>query len=271
MRFVDWLQQAEKLLTDSGIGTARLDALVLAEDVIGIDRAMLIAEPDTEITPAQNKKLKNLLKRRSTHEPLAYIRGKNEFYGREFLITPDVLEPRPESETMIDELKKLPNLGAQPIIGDIGTGSGALGITAKLELPEAQVELIDIDAKALQIAKMNVDKFTLPVKVIKSNLLAQTTQKYDVLLCNLPYVPDDFKINTAASHEPRLAIFGGPDGLDLYRQLLDQIKIGSNRPLYLLFEALPLQHSNLETLAQSVGYTATKKNDFILVLKRTQK
>src|SRR5436305_280122 len=101
------LNHATKKLERAVVGTARLDALVLLEDVTGRDRAWLLAHPETEISASEVNKLKKLLNRRAQHEPLAYVRGKTEFYGREFLITPTVLEPRPESETMIDCLKEL--------------------------------------------------------------------------------------------------------------------------------------------------------------------
>lgn len=271
MKFKAWLQSAEALLREAGVGTARLDSLVLAEHVLNVDRAKLLAEPDFKIVAAKIRRLTNLLKRRVRHEPLAYILGQVEFYSRTFVVNEHVLVPRPESETMIDELKNLANLGTHPIIADIGTGSGALGITAKLELPEATVELIDIDAKALKVAQSNVDIFTPGVNVLRSDLLASTKQDYDVLLCNLPYVPDDFHINTAATHEPSLAIYGGADGLDCYRKLLNQISTGKHQPLYLLFESLPTQHTSLVSLAGLAGYESVTKHDFILVLKRTQK
>ena len=146
------------------------------------------------------------------------------------------------SQTMIKLLKKLPDLPLRPLIADIGTGSGALGITAQLELPKASVELLEIDPKALEVAKMNVDKFTLSIKLLRSDLLAQTEASHDVLLCNLPYIPDDYQINEAASQEPKIAIFGGPDGLDLYRKLFLQVKNRPFKPLYILTESLLPQH-----------------------------
>jgi release factor glutamine methyltransferase len=266
-----WLKESTKKLNEAEIPTPRLDALVLLEDVTEIGRAKLLAEPHTELTSEQLQRLDYLLSRRMVHEPISYIRCKKEFYGREFMITSAVLEPRPESETMIDELRSLVDLPNNVYIADVGTGSGALGITAQLELPEAHVDLIDIDAKALKVAKTNVDKFTLPISVLQSDLLDGSDESYDLLLCNLPYVPDDFRINTAATHEPKLAIYGGVDGLDLYRKLFEQIKTRPNKPLYLLFESLPTQHPFLKTLAQSNGYEVTKINDFILVLKRIHK
>lgn len=264
------LQEATKFLKTAGIGTARLDSLVLLEDVTGEDRSFLLANPDYEISHQKYEKFKNLLKKRAEHIPLAYIRGHTEFYGYNFVIKPNVLVPRPESETMIDELKIIPKTITQPKIADIGTGCGALGITAKLELNNAQVWLIDIDQKCLENAQTNVDLFTLPIKVVKGDLMAEFIQQVDVLLCNLPYVPDDFNINRAATHESKIAIYGGPDGLDLYRKLFIQLKNRSSRPLYILSEALPSQHAALKEIAYENNYQEIKKNDFIQVFMRTK-
>lgn len=265
MNIALWLKQAKGQLKN--IPTARLDALVLLEDCSGKDRAWLLAHPEFELSDMQGEKLEKLLARRAQHEPLAYLRGKTEFYGREFVVSAAVLEPRPESETMIDLLKKLPKLAAKPSIADVGTGSGALGITAALELPEATVELLEIDPAAIKIARANVDKLSTGILVLRSDLLAESSQDYDVLLCNLPYVPDDFAINTAATHEPRLAIFGGPDGLDLYRRLFTQIQNAQKQPLYILTEALPSQHDALEQIAKANGYKLHASDDFIQVFE----
>lgn len=262
-----WLRAANEKLTAADISTARLDALILLEDVAGRDRAWLLAHPEHEISSTELTKLTKLLKRRVTHEPLAYVRTKSEFYGREFIITSAVLEPRPESETMIDQLKKLPNLVAQAAIADVGAGSGALGITAKLELPEARVELLEIDPEALKIAQKNVDKYTSDVRVIRSDLLANSRQDNNVLLCNLPYVPDKHKVNRAALQEPKLAIFGGPDGLDVYRRLFEQLQKRSRRPLFILTESLPPPHGRLAEIAAAAGYRLTTTDDFIQVYK----
>lgn len=264
------LKDGSERLNEAGIGTARLDALVLLEDVTGIDRSRLIAEPGLELTVTQTRKLQNLLSHRAQHEPLAYVLGRTEFYGRIFVITPAVLEPRPESETMIDVLIKLVQkpalravVGSTLYLADVGTGSGALGITAKLELSAAQVELLEIDRQAVKVAQTNVDKFTLVINVVESDLLAKSGQINHILLCNLPYVPDDYKINLAASHEPKLAIFGGPDGLDVYRRLFKQVQALQTKPLYILTEALPPQHKTLRAIAKTAGYSLELTDDFI--------
>ncbi len=279
-----WLRSATSHLSTAGIATARLDALVLLEDCLGVDRALLLARPDQILETTQTAKLKKLLKRRAVHEPLAYIRGHSEFYGRNFVITPAVLEPRPETETMIDLLGELSATGELAFkppktvqneertlkIADIGTGSGAVGITAQVEFPKSQkvtVDLLELDPKALEIAKINVDKHTTGIRCLRSDLLAGSNQNYDVLLCNLPYVPDDYPVNEAVRYEPEIAVFGGPDGLDLYRKLFQQLKHRPQRPLFILCEALPAQHQALLDLAASCGYDLWRTEGLIQVFQ----
>jgi len=264
-----WLKAAQQKLAAANIATARLDALVLLEDETGKDRSWLLAHPEYELPTSVINALNNKVAQRVLHTPLAYIRGKTEFYGREFLVSPAVLEPRPESETMIDLLLHLPAVKAKNVhIADVGTGSGALGITTKLELPNATVDLLEIDMAAMEMAKKNVVNHAITVNVIESNLLASSPKSYDILLCNLPYVPDDFQINTAAMSEPRIAIFGGPDGLEIYRQLFVQIVDLQKKPLFVLSEALPPQHEALAGIAKSAGYKLQKTDDFIQVFER---
>ncbi len=262
-----FLLTATRQLTAAGIVTARLDTLVLMEDQLGRDRAYLLAHPEAIMTSDDKDVLSQQLQQRTQHIPVAYIRGKSEFYGREFVITPAVLQPRPESETMIEQLLEL-DLPAHSRIADVGAGSGALGITAQLELPTAQVELLEIDQGAIAVARMNVVNHTLSIAVVQSDLLKQSPQNYDVLLCNLPYVPDDFHINTAALHEPKLALFGGPDGLDLYRALFADMQNLQHKPLYILTESLPPQHVTLRLIAAAHGYHQQMSDDFIQVFTR---
>lgn len=267
MTIETWLKRAQADLETAGIGTARLDALVLLEDELNKSRTHLLAHPEINLTPEKVHVLNNLIARRAQNEPLAYLRGKSEFYGREFVVSPAVLEPRPESETMIELLLKLPK-PAHPSLADVGTGSGALGITAKLELPAARVDLLEIDDEAMIIAKRNVIKFATSINVIQSDLLAASANDYDILLCNLPYVPDEFHINEAAQHEPRIAIFGGKDGLDLYRELFLQLRNRKNKPLLILCESLPLQHEPLAATAKAAGFALQETNDFVQVFAR---
>jgi release factor glutamine methyltransferase len=242
---------------------------VIIEHVLGVDRAKVLAEPDTIITEEQKKLLDRAMKKRSNHLPVTYITHRKEFYGRNFFIDHHVLEPRPESETIIDLFRQLigsdERLAAKEGIqvADVGTGSGAIGITAKLECPNIDIDLLDIDEQALKVARKNVVLHTIKTNVVKADLLVDVKTNYDILLCNLPYVPDDFSINLAAGHEPKIAIFGGKDGLDIYRKLFKLVKDRQHKPLYILTESLPTSHIELEVVARSSGYTLSTTDDFI--------
>jgi release factor glutamine methyltransferase len=256
-----WLKRATERLQAAGIGTARLDCLVLLEDVTDKNRAHWLAHPETKLTDEQLKRLNLLLGRRARHQPLAYVRGKTEFYGRSFAVNKRVLEPRPESETMIELLKKVSNDNKS--IADIGTGSGALAITAKLELPDTQVSAVDIDPGCLKVARSNSKSLNAEITLLEGDLLMPLSKTPDIILANLPYVPDTYHINEAAMEEPRLAIFGGPDGLDLYRRMFEQIHALPSRPQFVLTESLPFQHHSLATIARAHGYIQDQKDDFI--------
>lgn len=281
-------------LAEAGIPSARLDCLILMEDATGQSRAWLLAHPEFVIEPALRRRIDQQIARRATHEPLAYIRGKTEFYGRDFYVDKHVLEPRPESETMIDLLKALPCNLKQPhgtgcLVVDVGTGSGALAITARLELPEAEVWATDTDPACLRVAAKNAAQLQAKPSFVEADLLAakhsQEGARFDwladraavsgegarrllVILANLPYVPDSFTINEAAMNEPRLAIFGGPDGLDLYRQLFGQAATLRRQPDYILAESLPPQHEALAGIAAKAGYRQLQEQDFIQVFCR---
>lgn len=263
-----WLLKAVHDLSAADIGTARLDALVLLSDITGKDRAQLLAHPEDQLTTEQQDTLQKLLNRRAQHEPLAYIREKTEFYGREFTINHSVLEPRPESETMIELLKQQP---VQSII-DVGTGSGALAITAKLELPSTMVYAVDIDAHCLEVAQRNAQKLDAGITCIQSDLLealqGEQLAEPIAVLANLPYVPDDYQINKAALQEPRLAIFGGADGLDLYRIMFEQLAEHFKQQIHVFTESLPFQHAELRDIATAYGFTQTNEEDFIQVFTR---
>ncbi|HEU5004910.1 MAG TPA: HemK/PrmC family methyltransferase [Candidatus Saccharimonadales bacterium] len=311
----EFLQAATDKLTEVGIASARLDSLILIEDLLERDRAYLIAHPETELSTEQANRLNKQVARRARHVPLAYIRGFTEFYGRRFLVNKYVLEPRPESETMINLLKDLYKSGqlqrldgaqdgseqrTKPYIkygegaaelttqrfanrasrvagsagqqassaltiADVGTGSGAIGITAALEIPGGQVDLYDIDSNCLAVAKHNSVLHELRLHTRKRDLLNRPLRHYDVILSNLPYVPKDWQINKAAMMEPRIAIFGGKDGLDLYRRMFSQLSRQHRPPKFVLTEALPPQHEELAKIAKTNNYALRASQDFIQV------
>jgi len=264
MRLDRFLKQSEAKLDTAGISSARLDVLILLEDVLHKDRSWVLAHPEFEMSSAIAKRIDRKLERRARHTPLAYIRGHSEFYGRSFKVNRHVLEPRPESETMIELLKSL-DLPKSPAIADIGTGNGAIGITAALEITGSRVDLYDISAGCISVAKHNTHWHELHLHVRKMNLLSRPLKAYDVILANLPYVPDTWQINQAALAEPKIAIFGGVDGLDIYRKLFTQLQRFTWQPKFVLTEALPPQHLQLSKLAAEHGFNLHQSEDFIQI------
>lgn len=259
MKINDWLVQTSSVF---GVWdeTPRLDAEVLLCHVMNKERAWVLAHPDYELQKANLENLEKLLDRRKKAEPIAYILGKCEFYGREFLVDKNVLVPRPESESIVDMLKRQKSVG---VIIDVGTGSGALAITTKLEMTIAKVIAVDIDPSSLKMAKKNAEKHKVDIEFLESDLLSSLpTINYKPLtiLANLPYVPTNYTINEPAKHEPKLALFGGEDGLELYRRLFDQLK---EKPATVFTESLPFQHAKLQKIAKSAGYKQTHKQDLI--------
>ncbi len=253
MTISDFITNTTKTLKTAGIESARLDCLVLLGDAFGQDRAYLLAHPETEIPQTTEVELNTKVIQRVKHTPLAYIRRRAPFFGCEFEVNKHVLVPRPESEVIIALLKNLP-LPDNPRIADIGTGSGCLGITAALEFKKAHVDVYDVDKNALNVASANVAKYNVAVGCHQSNLLNACSKPYDVLLANLPYVPDNYAINRAAGHEPKLALFGGDDGLDIYRRFWQEVAGLKYLPQFILTESLLTQHDPLAHIAISSGY-----------------
>lgn len=258
----DFLNASTKTLTEVGIDTARLDCLILLEDALGKDRASILAHTDDILTSTQLTQLASWIETRVKHVPLAYIRGKSLFYGRTFLVNEHVLTPRPETETIITFLKELP-LKNIPRIADVGTGSGCIGITAALEIPESSVDLYDISLEALELARKNAKNIGADVRCLESDLLSSVEGAYDVIVTNLPYVPDTYPINDAAAHEPELALFSGADGLDHYRIFWPQVNALSHKPQFVITESLPSQHHALALLARNNGYVLERSEGYV--------
>lgn len=264
MNIDNWIKKSVVALKKHN-DTPRLDAEVLLCHVLKKDRAWLLAHPEHPLQGLSLQRLDKLLLRRKKAEPIAYILGKCEFYGREFLVDNNVLVPRPESETMIDQLKKMGETGT---IIDVGTGSGALAITAKLEIPSAAVIALDIDPKCLRVAIKNSKIHNVKIEFIESDLLSNLpTKNYKSLtvLANLPYVPTNYEINEPAKHEPKLALFGGKDGLNLYRRLFEQLKTFEAATVFT--ESLIFQHSELTKIAAKAGFKQIDSKDLIQIFE----
>jgi release factor glutamine methyltransferase len=263
MTLQNFLNAAVRLLTSAGVETARLDCLILLEDALGQDRALLLAHPEIVIDAPKITILNKQITQRQAHVPLAYIRGKAQFYGREFEVNEHVLVPRPETETMIEMLISL-SLPANTHLADVGTGTGCIGITAALEVMGSKVTLLDASKLALDMAKRNARSYNVQATFVQADLLTTITREsFDMICANLPYVPNAYPVNEAAKHEPALALFAGADGLDLYRSLWQQIAKLAKKPANILAEALPMQHAALAAIAKNAGYIVADTNDFI--------
>ncbi|MDP3899775.1 MAG: peptide chain release factor N(5)-glutamine methyltransferase [bacterium] len=243
------LAKAYKKLYKSNINSASLDAELLLSFTLKKSREHILAHPEIKLNERQVKKFNDLIAQRAKHVPLAYLTKEKEFYGRKFYVDERVLVPRPETEIIIDELRmRNYELGMNANIIDIGTGSGCIIITLAKELNilhskicNLQLFATDISQDALAVAKKNarmhgVDK---KIKFLHGNLLEPFIKSLGVTRCalrdlvvtaNLPYLDSDMKNllkssnSQALKYEPRLALDGGADGLNLYRELSDQVK-----------------------------------------------
>ena len=215
------LLQGQKLLADAGILAPRLTAEVLLAHAIGCSRSWLFAHADQELKELWWIHYGRYLHQRLSGTPTQYITGSQEFYGRDFRVTPAVLIPRPETEHLIETALKF-NPG---IILDIGTGSGAIAVTLALET-KARVLATDVSQPALTIARENAVRLNAEVDFIRCDLgSALPDASFDMVVSNPPYVPESDRAEMqreVRDHEPGLALFAGPDGLDIYRRLIPE-------------------------------------------------
>lgn len=223
---------AVETLTQAGITNARHEALWILEDALGITRLQLHANPDTPVDAEVCQWAVALFQRRALREPLQYVLGTQEFFGLDLLVRPGVLIPRPETELLVEETMTLLREEARPVILDVGTGSGCLAISLAVNLPRAVIIASDTSVEALNLARLNAlrhgvsDRIRWVAGDLLSHLLSgNLAGKVTAIIANLPYISHaewDHLSPDVKDFEPRLALDGGPDGLDVYRRLLDE-------------------------------------------------
>ena len=216
MSISEWLKDATRQLKDIGISSSRLDAELLLAETIRKPRTYLHAHLDEEIDPRRIDIANARLDLRKDRVPMAYIIGYKEFYGRKFEVSPSTLIPRPESEdiiTMLLEISASDISGSKSLI-DIGTGSGCLGITAKLERPDISVTLCDISAPALHVAEKNATALDASVNIKKQDLLKGQVEPLGYIVANLPYVDRSWPVSPEVQHEPQTALYADDNGLN---------------------------------------------------------
>ena len=271
----EWLKNATHRLKLVDIPSARLDAELILAHTLRKNRTYLHAHIDQLLTGRELDIAEARLALRLDRVPVAYIIGHKEFYGRLFQVTTATLIPRPESETMIDLLKELvqhtpPRLLGAPRLRlvDVGTGSGCIGITAKLELPELDVTLADISRHALMVATKNSQTLQADVAILQSDLLTGYPLQPDFILANLPYVDRDWNTPPELEHEPELALFAEDNGLQLIKKLIKQADPQLTKGGYLLLEADTTQLDTITQFAAAYNFKEVERRGFIIVLQR---
>jgi len=226
MTLYERITAARRQLTEAGISsaTASIDADVLARHVLGWDRAQLVTrarEPPPEGFPEQYQRL---IDRRSRREPVAFLTGSREFWGLDFMVSPDTLVPRPETELIVEEAMRALPAGRSTLL-DVGTGSGCLAVSLALERPSATVVATDISYPALRVAAANARRHGVGDRVhfVRTDLASGLRLQADVIVSNPPYVAErdaPAMLPDVVNYEPATALFGGPDGMAVMDRLL---------------------------------------------------
>jgi len=226
--------QGVRRLLGAGIDSARLDAELLLGCALGMSREELMIAATRKVSVDESDRYEDLLRRRLNREPLAYITGQQEFWSLGFLVSGDVLVPRPETETLVERaLKHLAaiNNHEAPRILELGTGSGAIAVALASELPQAEIVATEIAPAALQIARRNASRngVSNAIRFLQGDLFTALDQElekdFDLILSNPPYIPRGEIAHLEAEvsrWEPRAALDGGVDGLDFYRRIIEE-------------------------------------------------
>jgi release factor glutamine methyltransferase len=243
LSIADAILQASQILRKAGVPESWREAGSLLAHVIDQDRTFLLSHAEVQLDPEQFMSFRDSVERRALGEPLQYITGLQDFYGREFRVTPDVLIPRPETELLV--AAGLEFIGeSDAIICDIGTGSGCIAVTLLCERPNARGVAVDVSAPALLIARQNAidkgvdDRLTFTLSDCFETL-PQETDHFDLIVSNPPYVDADVISGLqreVKDHEPMVALSPGPDGLSIVRRLIQEAPGFLRKDGYLILE-----------------------------------
>lgn len=273
----DWLADATRQLVFAQIPSARLDAELILAHTLRKNRSYLHAHPEEALTDRAIEIANARLSLRIERVPVAYIIGHKEFYGHQFSVTTATLIPRPESEVLIELLKQVvPRnsslLNEKPLrLIDVGTGSGNLGITAKLLYPELDVTLSDVSRHALKIAEKNTKNLQANVALLQSNLLADYPFTANIIIANLPYVDIEWERSPETEHEPASALFAANNGKALIFELLVQTKEKLVNGGSLILEADPEQHPAIISEAKKYGLLVSGQDGYGILFEKIAK
>jgi release factor glutamine methyltransferase len=251
------------------LGLTRLDAQMLLLHALGRsphDRAWLVAH-DTDAADATLAcQVQQLYRRRQQDEPVAYLLGRREFHGLSLAVDARVLDPRPDTETLVDWALICLEHREHPLVLDLGTGSGAIALAVQHRRPDAQVWALDASADALTVAQHNARQLQLPVRFVQGHWLnnwpPHAPERFALLVSNPPYIPDDDPHLQALAHEPRQALVSGPDGLNDIRHIIAQAPQHLQANAWLLLEHGWDQANAVATLLKQHGFdTVSHRSD----------
>jgi len=273
----DRLADARERLVEAGIAPqeAALDAEVLARHVLGWDRARLITSTREPAPEGFTDAYARLVTRRAAREPVAQITGIREFWGLDFEVTRDVLTPRPETELIVEEaLAAFGDAPSPGMIADVCTGSGCLAIVLALEFPAAHVIATDLSDAALGVAHRNAARYRVTDRVtfVRRDLLDDVPGAADLIVSNPPYVPESDAASLAPEvrdYEPPMALFGGDDGMAVYRRLFPAAAAIARPGASLIVEVGYDQHAAVTELAAISGWQLKRARQDLQGITRT--
>jgi release factor glutamine methyltransferase len=257
------LELSTEYLASRGIETARLDAEVLLAHVLTIGRLELYLNFDKPLTDPQKSAYREMIRRRGAFEPVAYITGEKEFYSLDFIVTPDVFIPRPETELLVDKClecgRRLEGgLNKSLRIFEIGTGCGAIAICLARELKNARIIANDVSEKALAIAAKNAERLEVSERIlfIQGDLLGEVSEPLDIVVSNPPYVAyreREIIRREILEYEPAQAIFAGERGTEVIEKIIRDAGNKVQPGGYLLLEFGHGQRKEIERLLEATG------------------
>jgi release factor glutamine methyltransferase len=257
MTVLELLENTTRYFARHEVPSPRLTIELMLSDIMQKTRMQLYLEFDQPVSDPVMDRLRPLVKRRADGEPLEYLLGATTFAGHRIAVTPDVLIPRPETEILLEEAIKLIEPEGLPVL-DVGTGSGILALALARKFPRLDIVATDISPAALALAQSNAGRDADGVGAIcflESNLMEEPSlpERFQMIVANLPYIPTGQidGLMREVRHEPRLALDGGVDGLDLIRRLVAQ---SAGRTRYLALEFGDGQAEEAKTLCLRAGY-----------------
>lgn len=255
---VEVLQRTERFFREKGIPSPRLDAELILGHVLGLERVALYLQFDRPLTEGELAALRPLVRGRGNRQCVAHVLGHKEFYDLDLHTPPGVLVPRPDTETLVEAALALLPTDEDRFVADIGSGSGAIGLAILSQRPRVKLFAIDLSPEANAATRENARRLGLTdrVAVLKGSLLEPVppSRPIDVVVSNPPYIPSAAIEGLAPEireHEPRLALDGGVDGLDVYRKLVPAA--AARARLAVLVEVGDGQHEAVEALFRASG------------------